>query len=61
MSAQLYRFRDFTDGDLPLIQFIKELHALLDAERFAKLSVSQIVGALDIIKMELVMRMHEES
>ena len=58
MSATLYRFRDFTDGD-PLIQrFILELRELLDREQFENLSVAQVTGAMEVIKTELILRLH---
>jgi len=58
MDAQLYRFRDFTDGDSIAAQFAEALRALLNDGRFDRLSVAQVVGAMDVVKMELVLEAH---
>ena len=58
MDAQLYRFRDFTDGDPLAAQFAEALRALLEDDRFERLSVAQVVGAMDVVKMELVLKAH---
>ena len=59
MSAQLYRFRDFTDGDSLAFQFADALRELLDDDRFEKMSAAQVVGAMEVVKLELVLRLHE--
>ena len=60
MSAQVYRFRDFTDGDPLIGKFADEIHALLQDERFETLSISQIVGAMEVIKIELILRLQNK-
>jgi len=58
MSAQLYRFRDFTEGDFLVSQFADALRGLLDDARFEKLSTAQVVGAMEVVKLELILRLH---
>jgi hypothetical protein len=57
-STQIYRLRDFTDGDPLTIQFMGAFRELLAEERFGTLNVSQVVGAMEIMKIELISRLH---
>jgi len=58
VDAQIYRFRDFTGGDPLASQFADALRELLEDSRFDRLSVAQVVGAMDVVKMELVLQAH---
>jgi len=58
MDAQIYRFRDFTNGDPLATQFAEALRALLNDDRFDRLSVAQVIGAMDVVKMELILEAH---
>jgi hypothetical protein len=58
MEPKVVRFEDFTNGHPIIDEFVSALREVVEQDRFNKLSVAEVVGVFEVLKMELLLRLH---